>query len=36
MFDKIEYIKKIDNDENLYKNLLKEKVITFMIICCFL
>ena len=24
---KIEYIKKIDNDDNLYKNLLKEKVL---------
>ena len=27
MFDKIEYIKKIDNDESLYKSLLKEKVL---------
>ena len=27
MYEKIEYIKKIDNDDNLYKNLLKEKVL---------
>ena len=27
MFEKIEYIKKIDNDYNLYKSLLKEKVL---------
>ena len=26
MFDKIEYIKKIGNDDNLYKSILKEKV----------
>jgi len=26
MFDKIEYIKKIDNDDKLYKSILKEKV----------
>ena len=27
MLKKIEYIKKIDNDDNLYKSLLKEKVL---------
>jgi len=27
IFDKIEYIKKIDNDDNLYKSILKEKVL---------
>ena len=26
MYDKIEYIKKIDNDDELYKSILKEKV----------
>ena len=26
MYEKIEYIKKIDNDDNLYKSILNEKV----------
>ena len=30
MLKKIEYIKKIDNDDNLYKSLLKEKVLTIL------
>ena len=27
MLEKIEYIKKVDNDDNLYKNILKERVL---------
>ena len=27
IYDKIEYIKKIDNEDNLYKKILKEKVL---------
>ena len=27
IYEKIEFIKKIDNDENLYRNFLKEKVL---------
>ena len=29
MFGKIEYIKKIDNNDELYKKLLKEKILSF-------